>query len=131
MSSADIPIEVKHFIHDHISTLDQLEILLLLRGSPERVWSATEISTVLYTNVQSVKSRLEAFCLKGLLIKTEAVEPYYKYKPTTDLLAKTIDDMARVYKDRRVSVVAFIYGSTDKHLQAFSDAFILRKKEEK
>jgi hypothetical protein len=41
--------ELLQFIHDHIHSVGQLEVLLLLRQHPERTWSPEDVSQALRT----------------------------------------------------------------------------------
>ena len=59
--------EIKAFIADHIRSVEQLEILLLLQRNPGREWSAADVSKELYVSPESTATRLADFHARGFL----------------------------------------------------------------
>ena len=63
---ARIPEEVRRFIATHITSLEQLEVLLLVNALPDREWSADAVYQVVKTNPALVAQRLEEFSQGGI-----------------------------------------------------------------
>lgn len=127
MADANIPEEVSRFIKEHIDSLEQLEVLLLLRAYPDREWSAQEVSRELRSEPGAAAERLAEMSLDGLLIMSQAEGPLYRYGPKTPELARLVDKVADVYAVRRVTVITLIFSKPSKHVLSFADAFNLRK----
>jgi hypothetical protein len=58
---------VKRFIAEHLSSVEQLEVLLLLFRTAPRRWTATDISTELRSSPISVAGRLRELHLQKVL----------------------------------------------------------------
>ena len=63
----DFPEDVKRFIIDHITSVDQLEVLLLVRGNPRADWIASGVSKELYTQPEAAAMRLASLQALGLV----------------------------------------------------------------
>lgn len=123
MSDAEITERVRHFIFDHINSVEQLEVLLLLRQHSNQPWDAKSISQELRSSPISVTSRLESLERIGLL-KNE--EGRYIYQPANDNLKKVIDELNDVYKIKRQKIFELIF-SPMKKAKDFADAFKIGK----
>jgi len=124
--SADFPADVKEFIGKNIHSVAQLEILLMIRGEPERSWTADEI-----TNGRYLQSHLVAHLMEDLVQRGFAVQNITKfcYQPSDHEDRLLIDRLALVYQERRVAVIAEIFSKPIDFIKAFADAFRLRKEE--
>jgi hypothetical protein len=123
-----IPENVRRFIVERINSVEALEILLLLFGQPLEELSAGEVSRKLYTSVQSASARLDELQQAKLLVIIGTEPLRYRSNPANPEAA-VVADLEKVYKERRVSVISFIYSKPSDPLRAFSDAFRLRKEE--
>src|ERR671914_1124136 len=56
--SAALPEDVRQFLLRYIDSVEQLEVLLLLCGSPSTAWSPEAVAQALYSNPTSVAYRL-------------------------------------------------------------------------
>jgi len=127
VSDDGISNEVKTFIRQNISSIEQLEVLLLLHRDPSREWTASELSRELYVSPEAAVNRLKDFCARGFCVAREAEEPRYRYSPSIGHLDSVIRDLEIVYEQRRVRVINLIFSNPNDHLRSFSDAFKLRK----
>lgn len=125
---ASIPEKVRRFILERINSVESLEILLLLSGQPTQEWSAEEVSRKLCTRLESASAQLHALQLAKLLVIIGTEPAKYRFNPASPE-ADVVSDLEKVYKQRRVSVISFIYSKPSDPLRAFSDAFRLRKEE--
>jgi hypothetical protein len=125
VSESEISKEVLEYIAEHINSLEQLEILLLLKDQPTREWTAEAVFTVIQSSQSSVSQRLQEFGEKGLLIQRQT--GLFQYAPKDESLAQTIHALSAAYKERRMKVIELIYRKPIDEVQSFADAFKLRK----
>lgn len=131
MRTSPIPSEVQEFIRDCITSALQVEVLLLLAEDKQTEWIAADIGAKLRSNPAFIAIILAEFHSLGLLWSANDTtsddagrEVRYRYQPSSPELERTIDTLARVYRDRRHNVLAAIYSPPEPDpLQAFSDAF--------
>jgi hypothetical protein len=123
-----LPENVRRFIHDHIHSVELLEILLLLFGGNTGEAAPADVSRALYTSVESATTRLKELHQAKLLITSDAEPVKYRFNSASPDAA-VVGDLEKIYKSRRVSVISFIYSKPTDPLRAFSDAFRLRKDE--
>ena len=125
--TSGIPEEVRRFLLQCIDSVEQLEVLLLLHGSPAVLWSPEAVATTLYSNPDSIARRLAGLHAKELL--EAAAASSYRYSPKTADLDATVLLLAETYRQRRVAVITVIASKPMENVRAFSDAFRLRKKD--
>jgi hypothetical protein len=129
MSASGIDEDVQRFLATHISSIGQLEVLLLLRATEGREWSADECSRELGSDVRWIQALLADLAARGFLIarESEAVSRYH-YEPSTGEIQRLIEGAATAYKERRLSVTNLIHGKIESDAISFSDAFTIIKK---
>ena len=107
---SSIPDDVRNFIHRHITSVEQVDILLLLRETASRWWSAPEVARSLRGNPDSVGRRLEQLRANSFVVSG----PHgYRYGPATDRLARDVAELADVYARRRHTVITTIFSDHD------------------
>jgi hypothetical protein len=126
MSRPEFSEEVRQFIADHIDAAEQLEILLLLQRSPDKQWTALEVSQAIYTVPASATMRLESLVTDGFAESTGGADPRYRFNPKNDDLRRKLEVLAEAYKADRVSVIKLIFSRPPDPVQSFADAFKLR-----
>jgi predicted transcriptional regulator len=122
--SRDLPVSVRRFIDQHISSVEQLEVLLLLRGDRSVAWQPDEVANELYAQADSIAHRLDDLAARGLLLLTGNS---YRYQPRSEDLAQSVEDLADAYARRRVRVITHIFSDHDDAVHSFSDAFRIRR----
>ncbi len=121
MTSARLDQNIEKFIYACINSVEQLEILLLLRSRKEL--DAETITQELRTTSSSVEKRLSDLMRKNLVILREQDgKQTYVYDPPS-LYADTVDQLASLYSSHRVSVINLIFSKPPDALTGFSDAF--------
>jgi hypothetical protein len=124
-----IPDAVQRFVGAHISSIELLEVLLLLRRTGEREWTAAAVAREIGSSMMSIRDRLANLAaMRFLSAREEDDELLYRYAPAEDD-RPIIDDLAAVYKERRLTMINLIYARPQSDIETFSDAFRLRKKE--
>ncbi len=121
------PEEVQRFIVDNLSSVEELEVLLLLRSRPDKEWNAAEVSQALYTQPAAAAMRLNDLRSHGLLTSRKEASELYRYHPRTADLEPLVSRLSEAYRERRVAVITLIYSKASSQVQAFADAFKLRK----
>jgi predicted transcriptional regulator len=129
-----IPARVKQLITEHVDSVMQLEVLLLLAGQAgqaARVWTAAELAQHMRVDAAWVESTLRGMTGKGLVAVTDASGgggvPQFRYEPRTAELGAAVNELAEAYADRRVTVISLIFAKPTDKLRSFADAFRLRK----
>jgi hypothetical protein len=124
----DFPEEVRRFILETINSVEQLEVLLLLRREAEQDWSAAAVGQALSTSTAAAGMRLTDLTSRGFLAATSAgSETTYRYASVAPERERLVDLLATTYAERRVAVISLIYSKPNDQVRAFADAFRLRK----
>ncbi len=127
MATDDIPEEVKRFMTEYITSLFQLETLLLLYGKKDMEWSVEDTDRELHIGPQLARNQLADLQARGLLAVRENPDLLYRYSPSSNQLDQAVSALAMAYKERRVRVISFIFSKPFTKVQIFADAFRIRK----
>ena len=130
MSVKALPDDVVRFLNEHIESVEQLEVLLLLHRAGASEWTADMVAAALYTQPASAARRLAALHEHGLIEQTRPDPAAYRFVLDGSGSNEMIDALADTYRERRVAVVTAIASKPMENVRAFSDAFRLRRKEE-
>jgi DNA-binding Lrp family transcriptional regulator len=125
MTSSQLPGDVARFLERHVDSIEHLEVLLLLFASGERSWTAEEIATHLRVQPESVRRRLGRLEADGLVV-ADAPPSAFRAAPNPALVA-CVRHVAQVYKERRVSVITFIFSRPTRDVYVLADAFKIKK----
>lgn len=120
----DFPVDVQRFIEQNIRSVEVLHVLLLLRDTPEREWTASELSIELRSSPSSISVRLLNLQRRGIVT---ARSELYRYAATGDL-DTLVQRLLELYRERRTTVIDLIFSSPIDPLRSFSDAFKLGDK---
>jgi hypothetical protein len=127
MTEGLISEEVRAFIAEHIQSVEQLEVLLLLHADPTKEWSAEAVSQEIRSDPVSVAHRLTDLYSRGLLTVKEGFRLLYRYSPHTKQMERTVTALAQAYTLHRIKVIDLIYSGPRNKLLLFADAFKLKK----
>lgn len=124
---AKLPVEVQELIEEHITSVAQLEVILLLRLAPERWWTVEALNTELRSSPTWLAKILHDLCVRGIVERKTNGEALFRYyRKTADLAAK-VDALAQAYLIHRVRVIEAIYSKPSDGVRSFMDAFDFRK----
>jgi predicted ArsR family transcriptional regulator len=123
----EISRDVDQFIRDHINSVEQLEVLLLLMENAQQEWSAAQVAQKLYRQPVSIAGHMDALRAAGLLTKTQGKEILYRYAPHSRTMESTVSSLDRAYRERKDTVIRLIFSRPPDALRSFSDAFKFRK----
>jgi hypothetical protein len=121
--------ELEGFIATEIKSVEQLEILFLLSGTPHKWWTAKAVYEVIKSSLASVKDRLEEMVRRGLVKQESGNEPTFQFAPNNEGVWSIVAELRDAYKERSVKVVQAIYSkpAAPDGVQEFARAFRLRK----
>jgi len=122
-----LPDDVKAFLLHHIDSIAHLEALLLLRANTELTWSAETLAQRLYIPAQETAAILARLCADGFLAAHGSAPLLYQYHCPSRDQAHMVDQVARLYTKYLIPVTHFIHAKPRTRVQAFADAFKLRK----
>ena len=129
MAESDIAPEVIGFLRDHIDTVLELELLLLLRNAPARSFTAADLAHELKIDPVHADAQLDKFCQRGLVSCGDGPPRSYRYAPQTPAIEAIVAAVAAAYATRRVTMIGLIFSKPTLNLKTFADAFRLRPKE--
>lgn len=98
-----LPSTVTAFLREHIASIEQLEVLLLLRANGGS-WRPAEVSAALHTTPDSVAARLADLERDGLVSRGDA-----GFRFDAGELAAAVDALASCYPTHRVAVIETIF----------------------
>jgi DNA-binding IclR family transcriptional regulator len=105
---AEISGEIRQLLTQTVHSVEQLEILLLLRASPDQVWTVRDVYQRVLTNETSVRRSLEKLCEHGTIRKTGALE--FQFNSAADSEG-VLEELARLYKEKPTRILYALYGS--------------------
>jgi hypothetical protein len=130
LSTNGLPDIVREFIIEHIDSVEQVEILLLLLQKTGRTWTAESMAKELRIAVSSAATRLADLKKLGLVAPVEGAPSEYRYAPRTPALDETVRGLSDAYSERRVTVINLIFSKPIDKIRTFADAFRLRREDD-
>lgn len=128
MTQNELPDDVKKLLAEHITSVEQLEILLLLRGRPDTDWTASAVSEEVRTGERSAAARLDDLEARGFLrANSHGGEVSYRYAPAAAWLRQAVERLAAAYAERRYTIIELIFAKPIDNLKVYADAFRIRK----
>jgi DNA-binding MarR family transcriptional regulator len=124
-SQPALSLEVKEFISEHIHSVEQLQVLMLIHEAPERTWDAVEVSRQLGIDPIAASNRLMDLHLRGLLEhKAGAGKLYhYRYRPVAKRLAKLVEALRQTFAGAQVQLIDYVNSQRREEMKEFSEAF--------
>lgn len=113
-------------LQQRLPSIEQIEIVLLLRESRDRSWAATEVATELKMPHESAAMRLFLLASGGLLSFEASGIPRYRYLGTDPEIEPLLAELAEIHADDR-SAVAAVIGAPVDPIRSFADAFKFKK----
>jgi hypothetical protein len=128
--SAGLPEAVCRLIAEHIDSVEQLEVLLLLWRHASRGWAPEAVARELRIEPASADKRLEDLERGGFLQCRDRACREYWYAPAPSERDALVRGLAEGYAERRVTVINLIFSKPVDRIRTFADAFLLRKDED-
>ena len=120
-----LPQELHRFIAEAIDSVESLEILLLLRRSPDTFWASTAVAQQLGLSQAVADARLRNL-QKGELVVSGSATGAFAYAVKSAERHALVDRLALAYAEQRIHVINTIYSENLERLRAFSNAFRLK-----
>jgi DNA-binding IclR family transcriptional regulator len=125
---SQLPAELRAFVHTCLESIEQVELLMLLRGSAQ-ARTAREVAAALRLTPAIARRDLETLAARGLLEVRVGEETAYRYRPKLEELGRYCDLLAQHYVTSRQTLLGFVATESRRSLKRFADAFKLRKPE--
>jgi hypothetical protein len=131
LSPEKIPENIRRIFQDHIDSVEQLHVLVLLQDNGERAWTVQSISQELRSTPGSVEKRLRDLISRRLLAADSiGPEGSVRYLPYNEESAQNLRDITAFYKQRQYTAIDLIFSKSTSAMQSFADAFRFKKEEE-
>lgn len=127
MSRSAISPEVREFLTTHITSVVELEALLLLHSDTGQRWTAAVLAERLRVDPAWLDDQLRDLCRRGLLCCSDESPTVYWYGPQSEQHNRTIAELASCYRELRVQIITTIYSKPIDRIQVFADAFRIRR----
>jgi len=115
--------DVLSFIAVAAGSIGALELLFLLRRSPERYWESEALVHELRASpllVERATTQLEKY---GLLERSESM---VRYRPSSEQLDTLVAEAENLYRAKLVSVLNAIAKTPNEAMYAFAEAFRIK-----
>lgn len=126
MPRPEIPDAVRRLIRQHLRSVSELEVLLLLRVTPGKPWSVGEVARAQVARDDAARGFLEHLC-DGRLLEHDGAADSYRYAPERRT-ATTVDALAGCYASSPRAVVSLIFAGPDDPASTLADAFRVRRR---
>lgn len=101
---------INQFINKYISSVWQLELILLLKRS-EEPQTADELCSKLYMVKEVVEAALNNFVHERLLQTINQTPKAYIYQPDDTFLREAIDELETAYTKKRAAIINMIFAT--------------------
>lgn len=122
--------DVKEFIAEHVHSVLQLEVLLLVSQNKDKAWTPAAVGRELHLSAESAKVQLDSLSRSLLTVLDGAGEDLYRYNPSSDELNQTLSQLATAYATQRVAVLTLIFAKPLDKVRLFKETFRMIKGEE-
>lgn len=119
MVANGIPSELLSFINDNIHSVEQVEILALLKLTPMRELTADHVRLELRSDLGSVSQWLDYCVGRGFLQRTG---DKYRYAPQP-AYAKCLEDLLEAYRVKKNRLIDAIYSKPRNEARILAEAF--------
>jgi hypothetical protein len=126
MGKREFSDQFRTFVNKYITSVEQIEVLLILVANPERTWPVHEISAILRSSPNSIAARLDALARSRLA--QGDLENGYRYA-ASGRSHEMVEQLQDEYAARRFSVIELVFSRPDA-ARSFADAFRLRDEHE-
>jgi hypothetical protein len=116
--------DVKRFIRNHIRTVWDLELLLLLQRDPSRAWRAGELVRELRASTLIIGESLIVLTRTNCIVEDQ--EGLYRYNAATPA-GTLVPAVKEAYIRFPAAVSKLIWEAPHSKIQTFADAFRLKK----
>ena len=127
MISEEIPGDIVAFVVRAITSIEQINILILLRERPDRKWTAATLSAELRSTESAIQRRLDDLYAAGVLQPPAHAHTGIGYSPTAPAVGEMLDRLIELYRNKPTRLIELVYSRPAQGVLAFADAFRLTK----
>lgn len=130
MAEPAVPEDVQDLLREHVESIDQLEVLALLRREAPRVWSADDVAARLGLPVSATGAALKQLCGAGLLTVAPLDTAEFSYRPLSPELRERTERLLQLYAVERAAVMRVLSSNAIARLRAGAlNAFVGARKD--
>ncbi len=118
---------LRTFLQQRLSSIDQIEVVLLLMREPTKSFTAPEVAAALKSAPEAAAMRLFLLASGGLIAFEPSAVPRYRYVVSDDEADFMIRELAETYATDREAVLTAVDTRAQDPIRSFADAFKLRK----
>jgi hypothetical protein len=111
-----LPGAARELIDDSVHSVGVLDLLLLVRGDPERWWALEEVAVALHCPVGWASLELKRLRSSGL-VEMDA-DRRYSFRPHSARLAGAVDALAEAYSAHTPEIVRLIFSADSPRARA-------------
>jgi hypothetical protein len=119
------------FLADHVSSLVQFQLLMLVAQTGERWWDATAAARELGVTPGAARAALDHLAKHNLLDIRITGDVRYQFRPGTDELRAAVLACAEQFRRAPLQMVAVVTGQGPKSIRDFADAFRIRRHDDR
>jgi hypothetical protein len=124
----ELTAHLRAFLYSCIDSIEQLDVLMLLRTSGE-AWVAREVAKEVGLSDSRARAFLDALAARGLVHAAVRSEITYTFRPSSDALRQYTDELAAALDRSRADVLRFVAALPPSSVRSFANAFKLRDSE--
>jgi len=131
MADSALPTPLHDFICDRIRSIEELEVLLLVKESPQTTFCARALACALNITEALAEAALQRLASEGLMVVEGRSSQVYRYAPPRAELAQAVELLASLYPRAKVDIVMLVSHCAMEriravHVRAFAQAFLAR-----
>lgn len=126
MSETRLSPELRELIDHHLGTIDEIEVLLWLFARQGEHHSVSAVAAGLRKPENAIRQHLPRLASNGFLAR-HASEDRYSYSVSSEGSNAAIEELARLYEERPVTLINALYERPSTSVRSFADAFRIRK----
>lgn len=125
----EIPHDVRQLVRERVTTMDHVEVLMRLLGSPDTPLTTRDVEVASRLGPETVARSLRHLVHAGLA-RHDAAADTWAFDPKNGAERRAVDALFTLYNQRPVTLVKLIYEQPPAPLKLFSEAFRFRKEED-
>lgn len=123
----EITAELSSFISHYITSLEKLEILLILFASPKRTWTSRQVFEIIRSSEGSISDKMKELTNDGFLFQSAQLPDNYQFASENKEMTTKVKELSECYSLRRVKVIEAIFAPKNDAAKDFANAFKLRR----